>query len=103
MSTLGHMLNRVPPGLFRDGAKIGAPDVNELLPATLQIASNNKKQVRRDGQIQRRVGNSTGRWSRLLGAAPVTPCFGFGRGRGCRRRAASEGRELPRPSNRLKS
>ena len=45
MSTLGHMLNRVPPGLFRDGAKIGAPDVNELLPAALQIASNNKKQV----------------------------------------------------------
>jgi hypothetical protein len=45
MSTLGHTLNRVPPGLFRDGAKIGAPDVNELLPAALQIASNNKKQV----------------------------------------------------------
>jgi hypothetical protein len=63
------MLNRVPPGLFREDAKIGAPDVNELLPAALQIASNNKNRI----TAQFNAEWKTGRLHRLSSAAPVSP------------------------------
>jgi hypothetical protein len=36
------MLNRVPLGLFRDAAKIGAPDVNELLPPCCRLRATTK-------------------------------------------------------------